>query len=70
MFCKKLRPFKVTMHLSGRHPYLESTKYDYETQDVTVAITAKDWNHAEKVALYLPDLPQSWSRRVTKIERS
>jgi hypothetical protein len=69
MFCSKLYPFKVTLHLNGRHPYLDSNKYDFETQDVTVNVTAKNWAHAEKVALYLTDLPQSWSRRVLSISR-
>lgn len=70
MFCNsKLYPFKVRMHLGGRHPYLEDTKFDFETQDITVSVTARDWKHAEKVALDLPHLPDSWSRRVTGIDR-
>ena len=69
MFCKKLYPYRVKLHLCGRHPYLENTKYDFETQDIWVTVTARNWKHAEEVALYLPNLPQSWSRRVVAIER-
>lgn len=71
MFCnRKLYPFKVHMHLDGRHPYLESNKLDMETQDIVVTVTARDWAHAEKVALYLDNLPRAWSRQVTGIHRA
>lgn len=71
MFWRKgeLYPFTVVVHLGGRHPYLKEHHLDFKTQDVTVHITARNWKHAEHVALGLGNLPQSWRRSVKSIAR-
>lgn len=68
--CRELYPYRVTVHLSGRHPYLDSHDLDYESRDETLTVPAKDWNHAAKVALQAARaLPNKWSWWVTKIEK-
>lgn len=71
MFCRdRLRTYRVTLHLDGRHPYLDPDYgFDKETQDVVVTISAKSWSHAEKTALMISDLPEHWRRSVKGIER-
>ena len=49
-FKRKRYPFEVDLFLSGRHPYLESHELDYENRVITVAVQARDWNHAERQA--------------------
>lgn len=51
MFRKKRYPFEVTVHLDGRHPYLQSHELDYPSRDVVMIVPAKDWNDAERQAL-------------------
>lgn len=71
MFCRRERyPFRVTVHLDGRHPYLESTELDYETRDVVLTVPAKNWNDAEKQAMLAArNIKNKWSWSVTSIER-
>lgn len=67
MFCRKLRTFKVTVHLDGRHPYLEGRELDYKTRDIVLTVPAKNWNDAEKKALNV-HMPKCWAYWVTAIE--
>lgn len=70
MWRRPLSSYEVDMHLCGRHPYLKETHLDYEDRDITVTVSARDFNHAEKVALFLPHLPKAWSRWVTGVRRT
>lgn len=68
MFCSKpLRTFRVVVHLGGRHPYLATNELDFETRDVEMTVPAKNWNHAEKVAMQAVRGLRWWSARVTSI---
>ena len=67
---RQLRTYKVRLHLDGRHPYLEDTKYDKETQDLTVTVSASGWDDAERTALMIRDLPPFWRLSVKGIERT
>lgn len=70
MFCrsKNLKPYKVKVHINGRHPYLKSNELDYETRDVELTVPAKNWNGAADVALRTSMRLAGWSFRVTSIE--
>ena len=70
MFCrqKNLKPYKVKVHIDGRHPYLESNELDYETRDVELTVPAKNWNHAADVALQASLRLAGWKFSVTSIE--
>lgn len=70
LFTPKRYPFTVTLHLDGRHPYLEETHLDFASQDVTVRVAAKNWNDAEKVALSVEGLPRHWRRSVKSMSHS
>ncbi len=70
MFWKKLYPYEVTVHLSGRHPYLKGHELDGVTRDVVLTVPAKDWNQAERQALdATASLPDKWSWWVKSIEK-
>ena len=67
---KKLRTFCVSVHMSGRHPYLKSNELDYPDRDVDLMVPAKDWNDAERQALEAArSLPNWWSISVTSMAR-
>lgn len=71
-FCPKPEfPFRVKVHLSGRHPYLSTHELDYETREVELVVSARDWNHAAKVAMNAAStIPNKWSCRVLSIEKA
>lgn len=67
-FCKQKRVFTVTLHIDGRHPYLQSNELDYETRDVVLTVPAKDWNDAERVAFEAArSIPRKWACSVLSI---
>lgn len=66
---KEKRPYKVTVHLDGRHPYLDGNELDYETRDVTLVVPATGWSNAAEVALEAARGMRCWSRSVNSIER-
>lgn len=71
MFRKKRYPYEVTVSISGRHPYLRSTEYDYPSRDVVMVVPAKDWNDAERQAMdAASSIPDKWSWCVKQIARS
>lgn len=62
--------FRITVHLSGRHPYLTETTHDVAPRDVEKIVRARNWNHAEKLALgNLQDFSPFWSAWVVSIAR-
>jgi hypothetical protein len=71
-FCRKPEfPFHVKVHLNGRHPYLRTHELDYETRDVELLVSARDWNHAAEVAMNAAgSIPNKWSWRVLSIEKA
>ena len=70
MFRRKRFPYRVTVHLNGRHPYLKGNELDGETRDVVLTVPAKDWNDAERQALSAAaGMPRMWSWHVKSIER-
>lgn len=70
MFCKKEKyPYKVTVHINGRHPYLEGSELDQETKDVIMTVPASSWKEAEELALNASSKLGGWRRHVSKIEK-
>lgn len=70
MFWCRKHPYDVTLHLSGRHPYLRSRRFDLSTRDITVRVLAKSWNHAASVGLRAkPPSEQCWSWHVVAVAR-
>lgn len=69
LFNKSLGTFEVVVHLDGRHPYLEGNELDMETRDVTLTVPAKDWNHAEKVALQAAFRLRSWKYWIVSMKK-
>jgi hypothetical protein len=67
MWNRPLHPFRVVVHLNGRHPYLTTNELDYETRDVELTVPAKHWNHAEKVAMQAVRGLKWWSASVKSI---
>ena len=68
IFRKPRRPYRVTVHLDGRHPYLTGNELDYETRDVVLTVPAKSWSDAAKQALEAArTIPRKWSWYVTAI---
>lgn len=66
--CKKEMPYKVVVHLNGRHPYLQSNELDYDTRDVTLVVAARDWNHAADVGMEAArTIPNKWSWHVVSV---
>lgn len=66
---KEKRPYKVSVHLNGRHPYLDGNELDYPTRDVTLVVPATSWNHAAKVAMEAVRCMAYWSASVNHIDR-
>jgi hypothetical protein len=70
MFCKKERyPYQVTVHINGRHPYLEGHELDKETRDVVMTVPATSWKEAERLALNAAFKLGGWRYHVSKIEK-
>ncbi len=68
-FRKKTSPFKVTVHLDGRHPYLDGHELDYETRDITLTVPASSWADAENKAFEAVVGMKWWKASVVRIER-
>lgn len=66
---KKKRPYKVSVHLDGRHPYLEGSELDYPTRDVTLVVPATSWNNAADVAMEAVRGMAYWRASVNHIDR-
>ena len=70
MFCKREKyPYKVTVHINGRHPYLETHELDKETCDVVMIVPASSWKEAERLALQASFKLGGWRYHVSKIEK-
>lgn len=70
MFCKKEKyPYKVTVHINGRHPYLTTNELDEETRDVVMTVPASSWKEAEQLALCAAHKLSGWRYHVSKIEK-
>jgi hypothetical protein len=70
LFQRKRYPFSVTMHLSGRHPYLKDSSLDHPSRDVVVVVQARNWDDAERQAFRnVPRDRPHWSSRVKSIAR-
>lgn len=70
MFSRKRYPFSVTMHLSGRHPYLRDHSLDVPSRNVVVVVQAKNWADAEIQAFKnVPRDKPMWSCHVKSIAR-
>jgi hypothetical protein len=69
MFNNKKYPYKVTVHIDGRHPYLESNELDTESKDVIMTVPARNWKEAEKLALSASTSIRGWRYNVSKIEK-
>ena len=68
LFRKERHPYRVTIHLDGRHPYLHGSELDYETRDVVFTVPARSWNDAAKVAMCASRHLNCWSKRVKSVE--
>lgn len=67
---RKRYPYDVTLHLHGRHPYIESTHLDYPTRDIVVRVNARNWNDAAKIALRSkPSGESAWAWWVLAVAR-
>lgn len=66
---KEKRPYKVSVHLDGHHPYLDSNDLDYPTRDVTLVVPATSWNDAAEVALQAVRGMAYWLASVSQIDR-
>lgn len=65
---KPTKAFDVTLHLSGRHPYLHGHELDYPSRDVTLTVSATDWSDAAEQAMRLAHTcGKAWSWWVTSI---
>ncbi|WP_089177235.1 hypothetical protein [Bosea sp. AS-1] len=67
---KQKYPYRVVVHLDGRHPYLESHDLDYPSRDVTLTVPATGWDDAAKQALACSSGLNSWRRWVVSMERA
>lgn len=62
--------FRVTVRYDGRHPYLLETTHDFPSHDIERFVRARNWNHAEKLALgSWQNSPPYWSAQVVSIAR-
>lgn len=68
-FEREKYPYKVTVHIDGRHPYLEEGYLDKPTRDVVMTVPASSWKEAEKLALSAAFKLDGWRYHVSKIER-
>lgn len=70
MFRRKRYPYSVTMHLSGRHPYLRDHSLDVPSRDIIVVVQALNWADAEIQAFKnVPRDKPMWSCSVKAIAR-
>lgn len=65
---RERRPYRVTVHLDGRHPYLDGHELDLETRDVTLTVPARSWNDASDVAMRACFGMRAWKYSVKSIE--
>lgn len=70
IFRRPRYPYSVTMHLSGRHPYLADHTLDVPSRDVVIVVQACNWADAEKQAFRnVPRDKPVWSYHVKAIAR-